>query len=113
MLITDPPEGICSTATKVDRYRLVEQFGRHTQQRGRDRRDAGIVDQHIDAPEPGDSRVHQFLALVPVADMAPNSQGLASQGGDLVCHMLALLQLSAGDNHVCPGFGKPQRHGPA
>ena len=32
---------------------------------------------------------------------------------DLVGHLLARLQLPAGDDDVCTGFGKPQRHGPA
>jgi hypothetical protein len=45
--------------------------------------------------------------------MAANSQGLASQGGDLVSNLLTPLQLAAGDDQVCTGFGEPQRHGPA
>ena len=57
-------------ALEVDGDHLVEQLLGHLAQRAVERRDAGVVDEHVDAAELAVRRLDEPLELVPAADVA-------------------------------------------
>ena len=95
---------------EVDRDRLVEEVGGHVEQRRRHRRDPRVVDQHVDAPELGDGRVDQRLALVPVADVAADRQRPPPERAHLVGDDLTGFELPARDHDVGARLREPERH---
>jgi hypothetical protein len=70
--------------------------------RGRDRGDAGVVDEHVDVAELAVDSVDETVQLVPVADVAGIGEGAAAQGADLRGHRLAGIELAARDGDVRP-----------
>ena len=79
---------------------------------GGHRRDAGVVDQHVDAAELGDGGLDEVAALLPVADVARHREGAPTEGPHLVGHPLALVELAAGDHDVGARLGEAERHRP-
>ena len=78
------------------------------------RRHAGVVDQHVDAPELGIDGVDQAVQLVPpphvhgVCERAP-----ARRGGDLLGGRDAGVVLAAGDDDIGAAPRRGQRHLPS
>ena len=74
----------------------------------RDGVDAGVVDQHVDAPEPLDDRVDEAGDGVPVADVTGQAEGLdAGRGRDLLRHLVAQVLLAAADHDRGAASARP------
>ena len=50
--------------------------------------DAGVVDEHVEAPEGVDRRAHQRLAAGPAGDVVVRRDGFAAGGADLLGRLL-------------------------
>jgi hypothetical protein len=105
--MTVPPGDISS----VDGDCLVEQVGSDIDERRRNRRDAGVVHQHVNSSERRNRFVYERRALIPLADVALGRQRSATLRADLVGHLLARVALAAGDGHVGARVREPERHG--
>ncbi len=83
------------------------------EQRRRHRRDAGVVDEHVDTTELGDGRVDERRALVPVADVAAHGQGPPAARADVGRDRLARVELAARDHDVGARVRETESHGAA
>jgi hypothetical protein len=71
-------------AAEVDRRDTLEALGRLVGRVGGRDHDAGVVECHVEPPELGDGALHEGGDLALVGDVAGDTEGLASRGGQLV-----------------------------
>ena len=74
-----------------------------------ERRDAGVVDEHIDAPEFAVGRLDEMFQLIPVAHVAGECLGTSPARPECRGHVFAGRELPADDDHVSTGAGIGRR----
>jgi hypothetical protein len=62
--------------------------------------DPGVVEQHVEAPVPGDRELDHLSRLRVPTDVRAHERGFPALGLDLCGDSLALLDLHVGDHHL-------------
>src|SRR5258708_2445683 len=95
---------------EVDVDGLVEQLARDVFQRRRHRRDARVVDEHVDATELGDCGRDERGALRPITDVARHRKRVPAYSADLGGDLFASVEFAAGHDDIGTRGRKPQGH---